>query len=108
MHNQTEYAKMKTILTTEEFDEWFENLRDLKAKAKIEVRIQRAKNGNFGDCKPIGEGLSEMRIDYGAGYRVYFMQRGAEIVILLAGGDKTTQSTDIKNALQISHELKRG
>lgn len=99
---------MKKILTTEKFDEWLENLRDLKAKAKIEVRIQRAKNGNFGDCKSIGEGLSEMRIDYGAGYRVYFMQCGTEIVILLAGGDKTTQSTDIKNALQLSHELKRG
>lgn len=99
---------MKKILTTEKFDDWLDNLRDLKAKAKIEVRIQRAKNGNFGDCKPIGEGLSEMRIDYGVGYRVYLMQRGTELVILLAGGDKTTQSVDIKNALQLSHELKRG
>ncbi|MGB4497140.1 MAG: type II toxin-antitoxin system RelE/ParE family toxin [Methylococcaceae bacterium] len=99
---------MKSILTTEKFDKWFENLRDLKAKARIEARIQRAKSGNFGDCKPIGEGLSEMRIDYGAGYRVYFMQRGAELVILLGGGDKTTQSTDIQNVLQLSHELKRG
>lgn len=99
---------MKKILTTETFDEWFGTLRDLQAKARIEARIQRAKNGNFGDCKLIGEGLSEMRIHYGAGYRVYFMQRGTELVILLGGGDKTTQSTDIKNALQLSHELKRG
>ena len=99
---------MKRISTTAKFDDWLENLRDLKAKAKIKVLIQSAKNGNFGDCKPISEGLSEMRIDYGAGYRVYFMQRGTEIIILLAGGDKTTQSTDIKNALQLSHELKRG
>ena len=77
-------------------------------ESRVEARIQRAKKGNFGDCKPVGEGLSEMRIDYGAGYRVYFMQRGAELVILLGGGDKTTQSVDIENALQLSHELKRG
>jgi putative addiction module killer protein len=98
---------MKTVLTTEKFDIWFENLRDLQAKARISARIERAKMGNLGDCKPVGEGVSEMRINFGAGYRVYFMQRGTEIVILLAGGDKSTQSADIKTALQLSRQLKQ-
>jgi putative addiction module killer protein len=98
---------MKTVLTTETFDLWFENLRDLRAKARISTRIEQAKMGNLGDCKPVGEGVSEMRINYGAGYRVYFMQRGTEIVILLAGGDKSTQSADIKTALQLSRQLKQ-
>jgi putative addiction module killer protein len=99
---------MKTIQTTKLFDNWFENLRDNQAKAKIRARIQRAKLGNLGDCKPVGSGISEMRIHYGAGYRVYFMQQGSEIIILLAGGDKSTQTKDIECALQIADEIKRG
>ena len=69
------------------------------------MRIGRIESGNFGDCEPVGEGVSEMRIHYGPGYRVYFKQRGLEVVILLAGGDKSTQSKDIKTALKLAREL---
>ena len=96
---------MKTIHTTKVFDDWFAGLRDKQAMRRIQARIDRAEDGNFGDCEPVGEGVSEMRIHYGSGYRVYFTQRGMEIVILLAGGDKTTQSRDIKTALEIARQL---
>ncbi len=96
---------MKTIYTTEMFDDWFVALRDRMAQQRIQARIRRAELGNFGDCKPVGEGVSEMRIHYGPGYRIYFLQRGTEIVILLAGGDKSTQSTDIKTALSLVRQL---
>jgi putative addiction module killer protein len=96
---------MKTIVTTRVFDRWFDGLKSRADKARIEVRIRRADNGNFGDVKPVGEGVSEMRIHSGAGYRVYFMQRGLELVILLAGGDKSTQQKDIKTALKLASEL---
>ena len=69
------------------------------------MRIRRAEEGNFGDCKPVGEGVSEMRIHYGPGYRVYFAQRGMEVVILLAGGEKLSQAKDIKAALKLAREL---
>lgn len=72
---------------------------------RVQVRIDRAEDGNFGDCEPVGEGVSEMRIHYGPGYRVYFMQRGIEIVILLAGGSKATQSKDIKTALELARKI---
>ena len=72
---------------------------------RIQVRIDRAEDGNFGDCEPVGEGVSEMRIHYGPGYRVYFVQRGLELVILLAGGDKSTQPKDIKFALDMARQL---
>ena len=72
---------------------------------RVQVRIDRAEEGNFGDCEPVGEGVSEMRIHYGPGYRVYFVQRGMEIVILLAGGNKATQSKDINTALEIARQI---
>lgn len=96
---------MKTIHTTEAFSAWFAGLRDKQAAARIQVRIDRAEDGNFGDCTPVGEGVSEMRIHHGPGYRVYFTQRGMDIVILLAGGDKSTQARDIKTALEIARKI---
>lgn len=96
---------MRTILTTETFDAWFAGLRDRQAARRIQMRIDRAEDGNFGDSQPVGEGVSEMRIHCGAGYRVYFAQRGLEIVILLAGGDKSTQTKDIKAAIELARQL---
>ena len=97
---------MRSIYSTEVFDAWFEALRDKQAARRIQARIDRVEEGNFGDCQPVGEGVSEMRIHYGPGYRVYLAQRGADIVILLAGGDKATQNKDIKTALGLVKQLK--
>lgn len=96
---------MKVIHTTAVFDAWLTGLTDRTGKFRIQARIDRAEMGNFGDCEPVGEGVSEMRIHFGPGYRVYFAQRGMELVILLAGGDKSTQSKDIKTALKLAREL---
>jgi putative addiction module killer protein len=96
---------MIEIRKTELFAKWLDNLRDIKAKARVLVRIERLASGNAGDVKPVGEGISEMRIDYGPGYRVYFMQRGSELIILLAGGDKSSQSRDIRAALRLAQNL---
>ena len=96
---------MKVIHTTEVFDDWFSALRDRYGKLRIQARIDRAELGNYGDCAPVGEGVSEMRIHVGPGYRVYFVERGLEIVILLAGGDKSSQAKDIKAALQLARQL---
>ena len=96
---------MNSIQTTQVFDDWYDALRDKLAKAGVQARIRRAELGNFGDCKPVGEGVSEMRLHIGAGYRVYFTQRGLEIVILLAGGNKSTQSKDIQTALNLARQL---
>jgi putative addiction module killer protein len=90
---------------TETFAHWLDGLRDIRARARIQVRIERLATGNAGDVRPVGEGVSEMRIDYGSGYRVYFTKRGREMVVLLAGGDKRTQTTDIKTALRLAHNL---
>lgn len=96
---------MISIQTTDTFDVWFARLKDKRAVARIQARIDRAEDGNFGDCLPVGEGVSEMRIHYGPGYRVYFVQRGVELVILLAGGNKSTQRKDIETALQLAGKL---
>ena len=96
---------MISIQTTDAFDAWFASLKDKRAVTRIQARIDRAEDGNFGDFSPVGDGVSEMRIRYGPGYRVYFVQRGIELVILLAGGNKSTQSKDIKTALQLAGKL---
>lgn len=97
---------MVQFIETENYANWFSSLRDAQAKARINARLRRAELGNFGDCEPVGEGVSEMRIHFGPGYRVYLVQHGHEIFILLAGGDKSTQSKDIKTALQLARKLK--
>jgi putative addiction module killer protein len=96
---------MLAIRQTPEFAKWFRALRDARAFARIDARIARAANGNFGDVKPAGGGVSEMRIDCGPGYRVYFIRRGNELIILLCGGDKSSQDRDIKRAQKIAREL---
>lgn len=95
--------QMNTI--TERFATWHAGLRDLRAKAAIIRRVTRAKSGNLGDVKPVGGGVSEMRIDVGAGYRVYFTIRNGLLIVLLAGGDKSTQQTDIKHAIELAKEI---
>ena len=96
---------MFKVLTTEYFDEWLQKLRDSNAKARIQARIDRAEDGNLGDCKPVGDGVSEMRIHYGEGYRVYFVQCGKQLVVLLAGGTKKTESKDIRLAIELAKQL---
>ena len=96
---------MLEIRKTETYVEWIDNLRDLQARARVQVRIERLAAGNPGDVRAVGEGVSELRINYGPGYRVYFTKRGRVVVILLAGGDKTTQSADIKVALRLARNL---
>ncbi len=96
---------MNTIFTTHAFDAWFCNLKDKQAQKRIQARIDRAEDGNFGDCEPVGEGVFEMRIHCGPGYRIYFTKRGIEIIVLLAGGDKGSQSKDIKIALELARKL---
>ena len=90
------------ILRSYEFDECLRKLRDERARARIQARILRLSMGNAGDAKPVGEGISEMRIDYGPGYRVYFIRRGDELIVLLCGGDKAMQDKDIKLAKTIA------
>ena len=96
---------MTEIRKTVGFAQWLDGLRDLRARARVQVRIERLAAGHAGDVKPVGEGVSELRIDYGPGYRVYFMKRGSAVVILLAGGDKRTQAADIKTALRLARNL---
>jgi len=93
------------IRKTEIFARWLDGLRDVRARARVQVRIERLAAGNLGDVQPVGGGVSEMRISYGPGYRVYFKRIAREIVILLAGGDKRTQSADIKTALRLARNL---
>jgi putative addiction module killer protein len=96
---------MIVIRKTSAFSEWLSGLRDQRAKAKIAARIDRLALGNPGDVAPVGEGVSELRIDYGPGYRVYFTKRGKSIVILLCGGDKSNQNRDIKSAKLLAANL---
>jgi putative addiction module killer protein len=93
------------IRKTDVFARWLDNLFDLRARARIQARIERLALGNAGDVKPAGEGVSELRIDYGPGYRVYFKRRGQRLIILLAGGDKSSQSRDIKTAQRLARDL---
>jgi len=96
---------MVEIRKTEVFAKWLDDLRDLRARARIQVRIERLAAGNPGDARPVGEGVSELRIDYGPGYRVYFKRTGKELIILLVGGDKSSQAKDIKAALRLARGL---
>jgi putative addiction module killer protein len=93
------------IRRTNVFIKWLKNLKDSNARFRIYQRIDRLSNGNPGDVKPIGEGCSEMRIDYGPGYRVYYQDTGKEIIVLLCGGDKASQSKDIENAKELAKEI---
>jgi putative addiction module killer protein len=93
------------IRQTELYARWFDGLRDARARARIDVRIRRLSLGNPGDVRPVGEGVSELRIDYGPGYRVYFVQRGQALIILLAGGDKRTQERDVQKAIKMAREI---
>jgi putative addiction module killer protein len=93
------------IRKTDVFAQWLDGLRDPHARARVQARIERLAMGNAGDVAPVGEGVSELRVDYGPGYRVYFKQRGRELVILLAGGDKRTQAKDIKTARRLARGL---
>ena len=94
---------MLHIRKTLVYAEWIDNLRDLQGRARILMRVERLAAGNPGDVKPVGGGVSELRIHFGPGYRVYFTQRGLDIVILLAGGDKSSQPKDIQTALQLAN-----
>ena len=96
---------MLEVRKTEAFAQWLDGLRDVRARARVQVRIERLAEGNAGDVEPVGEGVSELRIDYGPGYRVYFKKHGRAVLILLAGGDKRTQSADIKTALRLARNL---
>jgi putative addiction module killer protein/probable addiction module antidote protein len=96
---------MIEIRKTETFAKWIDGLSDIRARARIQFRIERLAAGNPGDVKAVGEGVSELRVDYGPGYRVYYKKTGQTIVVLLAGGDKRTQSKDIKTAKRLAENL---
>ena len=98
-------SQVVSVRKTAIFRDWIASLRDPRATARIAVRIDRLSLGNPGDVRPVGDGVSEMRIDYGPGYRVYFVRRGAEIVVLLCGGDKSSQSADIAHAQRLAQEV---
>ncbi|MCY4345070.1 MAG: type II toxin-antitoxin system RelE/ParE family toxin [Gammaproteobacteria bacterium] len=96
---------MLEVRRTEIYAKWLDGLKDVRARARVLVRVERLAAGNPGDVRPVGEGVSEMRIDYGPGYRVYFKKRGHTVVVLLAGGNKRTQSADIEMALYLARNL---
>jgi putative addiction module killer protein len=96
---------MYEVLQTSVYAAWFRSLRDMTAKGRIVARIERVQLGNLGDVKSLGEGLHELRMDFGPGYRVYFTRRGEQIILLLCGGDKSSQQRDIARARQLASEL---
>lgn len=100
-------SSMNIFLKSDEFDAWLTGLKDNVGKARIALRLERAAKGNFGDCEPVGKGVSEMRIHYGPGYRVYFTRYGEVVYLLLLGGNKSTQKRDIKRAIDIADTLSK-
>jgi putative addiction module killer protein len=107
---ETRPKELRVLVTgegQEPFNEWLTSLRDIKTRAKIRVRLDRISLGNFGDCHGVGEGVQELRIDYGPGYRIYFGQKGTSIVLLHCGGDKSTQTKDIETAKRLWNEYRR-
>jgi putative addiction module killer protein len=99
---------MPVIQETDLFSEWLANLRDSQARVRILRRVDRLASGNPGDVKPVGEGVSELRVDYGPGYRVYFAQHGTLLIVLLCGGDKKSQDDDIKQAKLLARDWREG
>ena len=97
---------MPEVIQTDAYSRWFARLRDRQAKLRINDRIRRLLLGNPGDVGPVGEGVSELRIDYGPGYRVYYLHRGDTLVVLLAGGDKDSQSRDIQRAIELARDYR--
>ena len=95
------------VLTTEDFVRWFTKLRDRQARARISARLRRVELGNLGGAKSVGARVSELRIDHGPGYRLYFTRRGVEFIVLLVGGDKSTQQRDIERAFELAAQLHR-
>ena len=96
---------MLEVRQSQTYADWFKDLRDRAAKIRIDIRIRRLSLGNPGDMKPVGEGVSELRVDYGPGYRIYFIQKADVFIVLLAGGDKSSQDRDIRNAKLLAREL---
>ena len=96
---------MKQLEKTDEFEAWFEALVDRQVKARVQARVDRLQDGNPGDVAPVGAGVSEMRLHFGSGWRVYYTERGGALIILLAGGPKSSQAKDIQLALQLAHNL---
>lgn len=96
---------MIEICQTPQYSKWFKSLRDHNARARINIRIRRLSLGNPGDVKPVGEGISELRIDYARGYRVYYLEQGNEYILLLLGGDKSSQDEDIAKAKALARQL---
>ena len=97
---------MLRLVETDHFARWLRGLRDLRARSRIQARLDRLQLGNPGDVKPVGQGVSEMRIPYGPGYRVHYMQRGQMVILLLAGGDKDSQRRDIAKAQELAEEVR--